>query len=150
MAGGPNTQPCLEPPGWDHSPAAFELLPTSRPPGIRPGPPASRERRQLGWQPAHSTRAVSQEAGQAGPRPPPLNGALARLPGQGQASHCHSYKGALWLPAPSRARDVMSPGGDPGGLFCIYSAQLFTIVEVARGAEGIFKSNNNKNSNNYS
>ena len=98
VAGGPNTQPCLEPPGWDHSPAAFELLPTSRPPGIRPGPPASRERRQLGWQPAHSTRAVSQEAGQAGPRPPPLNGALARLPGQGQASHCHSYKGALWLP----------------------------------------------------
>ena len=69
-AGGPNAQPCLEPPGWDHSPAAFELLPTSRPPGIRPGMPASRERRQLGWQPAHGARAVSQEAGPAGLRPP--------------------------------------------------------------------------------
>lgn len=52
-AGGPNAQPCLKPPGWDHSPVAFELLPTSRPPGIGPGMPASRERRQLGWQPAH-------------------------------------------------------------------------------------------------
>lgn len=52
-AGGPNAQPCLKPPGWDHSPVAFELLPTSRPPGIGPGMPASRERRQLGRQPAH-------------------------------------------------------------------------------------------------
>lgn len=44
MVGGPNTQPCLESRGWDHSPVVFELLPTSRPPGIRPGMTASRER----------------------------------------------------------------------------------------------------------
>ena len=47
-------------------------------------------------------------------------------------------------------RDVMLPGGDPGGLAPMYSAQLFTTVEGARGAEGIFKSNNNKNSNHHS
>lgn len=103
-AGGPNSQPRLEPPGWDHSPAVFELLPTSRPPGIGPGMPASRERRQRGCQPAHSARAVSREAGQAGQRPPPLNGALARPPGQGQASHCHTSKGTLRAPAPNRAQ----------------------------------------------
>ena len=32
----------------------------------------------------------------------------------------------------------------------MYSAQLFTTVVGARGAEGIFKSNNNKNSNHHS
>lgn len=45
---------------------------------------------------------------------------------------------------------MISLGQDPGGLVPIHSAQLFTTIEGARGTEGIFKSNNNKNSNNYS
>lgn len=133
-AGGPNTQPCLEPPGWDHSPTVFELLPTSRPPGIGPGMPASRERRQLGCQPAHGARAVSREAGQAGQRPPPPNGALARPLGQGRAAHCHGYKGALRVPAPSRAQGHDLTGWGPRRPCPHLFSSAFAIVEAARGA----------------
>lgn len=121
--GGPNTQPCLESPGWDHSPVAFELLPTSRPPGIGPGMAASRERKQLGWQPAHSARAVSRETGQAGLRPPPQNGALARPPGQGQVPPRHqSLKRVLSMPDPRQRHHLTRRG--PGSPVPIYSAQL--------------------------
>ena len=82
--------------------------------------------------------------------PPPLNGAPGQATGQGQASHRHSSKGPCGHLLHAGLRDVMLPGGDPGGLAPMYSAQLFTTVEGARGAEGIFKSNNNKNSNHHS
>lgn len=135
VAGGPNTQPCLEPPGWDHSPAAFELLPTSRPPGIGPGMPASRERRQFGRQPAYGARAVSREAGQAGPRPPPLNGALARPLGQGQASHCHRYKGPRGCQPQAGLRTYSHWGGaqEASSLFIQLSFSLLWKQHVERG-----------------
>lgn len=104
-AGGPNTQACLEPAGWDHSPAVLELLPTSQLHGIGPGMPASRQRRQLGWQPVHSARAVSWEAGQAGLRPPPLH----RGPGQATGT------GPSFSPAELQgSRAAASPEQGPG------------------------------------
>lgn len=125
---------------------ALELLPTSRPPGTGPGMPASRERKQLGWQPAHSARAVSQEAGQAGLSPSLPSGALARPPALSQVSAPHqSYKGALMMPAPSRTEGWNLAGWRSRRSNPIYSAQLLTNEDLLWTQhieqEELFKSN---------
>lgn len=107
---------------------------------------ASRERKQLGWQPVHSARAVSWEAGQAGLRPP----APEQGPGQatriGPSSSSHQrLKGALSLPALSREQGLILLGPHLFSL-AFYKQQLLW----KRHVEQIFKSNNNKTSNNYS
>lgn len=84
-------------------PTTMELLPTSRPLGIRPWMAASWERKQLGWQPAHSARAVSREAGQAGLRPPAPEQGPGQATGMGPSSSSHQrFKGALSTPALSK------------------------------------------------
>lgn len=125
----------------------MELLPTSRPLGIRPWMAASWERKQLGWQPVHSARAVSREAGQAGLRPP----APEQGPGQatriGPSSSSHQrLKGVPSLPALSREQGLILLGPHLFSL-AFYKQRLLWKQHVE---QEIFKSNNNKNSNNYS
>lgn len=90
-AGGPNTQPCPEPLGWDHSPAAFELLPTSRPPGIRPGMPASR-REEAAWLAASSRCSSCQPGGRPGRAETPVP-----TQGPGQATETRPSFSLPWL-----------------------------------------------------
>lgn len=91
---------------------------------------ASWERKQLGWQPVHSARAVSREAGQAGLRPP----APEQGPGQatriGPSSSHQRFKGALSLPAPSTERGYNLAGSPLIQLSFLQT----TVVEAARGA----------------
>lgn len=107
----------------------MELLPTSRPLGILPWMAASWERKQLGWQPAHSARAVSREAGLRPPAPEQGPGQATRM-GPSSSSH-QRVKGALLLPALSRERGH-NLAGFP--FIQLSFSQTTTVVEAARGA----------------
>lgn len=110
----------------------MELLPTSRPLGIRPWMAASWERKHLGWQPAHSARAVSREAGQAGLRPPAPEQGPGQATRMGLSSSSHQRcKRALSMPALGREKGH-NLAGSP--FIQLSFSQAATVVEAARGA----------------
>lgn len=122
----------------------MELLPTSRPLGIQPWMAASWERKQLGCQPAHSARAVSREAGQAGLRPPAPEQGPGQATRMGPSSSSHQrVKGPLSMQALSRNIVLLGPH--------LFSSAFhrYQLLWKQHMEQEIFKSNNNKNSNNH-
>lgn len=91
-----------------------------------PARDASQPGKEAAWLSASSRCLSCQPGGRPGrpetPRPP--NGALARPPGQRRAAHCHSSRGPYGCRPQTGLRDIISPGGDPGRLVPINSAQL--------------------------
>lgn len=89
---------------------------------------ASWERKQLGWQPAHS----AWEAGQAGLRPPAPEQGPGQATRMGPSSSSHqTFKGALSMPALSREQGH-NLAGSP--FIQLSFSQTTTVVEAARGA----------------
>lgn len=110
------------------------------------GPGCQPAREEAAWLAASSWCLSCQPGGRPGraETPTPKQGSSQAV-GQGQVSPHHpSHKGALLMPAPSRAQGCNRAAEGPrrprrhGGPIVIHSAQLFTNEKATRGAGGDF------------